>query len=227
MTIQPALSLKNTGAALLCALALLLAPSFSLQAQKMQPVAGLAEFNKAMTLFEEGEIPKGLPLLLKSATLGLSKAMFELGGLYDAGAGVEMDAGKARKWYKKAAKKNHVLSMYNLGYMHAKGYGGTKDLAKARHWYEMAGQKNHAQSMYYLANLYARGQGGAVDFTKARHWYKKAADNNHPRAMYELGKMLARGEGGPKDIPMAREILQKAANEGLSQAARALALLKN
>ena len=207
-----------------CAVLLLCAP-LPLAAQENGATSGQSEYTKAMALFEEGEIPKGMPHLQKSANLGWPDAMFELGGLYDAGAGVEMDTGKSRHWYHKAALKNHVLAMYNLGYMHANGQGGSKDLAKARNWYEMAAGKDHPQSMFSLAELYSRGQGGTVDLAKARQWYEKAANKDHPRAMYELGKMYARGEGGAKDIPKARATLAKAAENGMSQAARALAIL--
>jgi TPR repeat protein len=94
--------------------------------------------------------------------------MTSFGMLYESGAGVTQDYGKAREQYEKAAAQGSAKAMNNLGSLYAQG--------KAREWYEKAAAKGVVRAMDNLGFLYATGQGVAKDPAKAREWYKKAAD---------------------------------------------------
>jgi TPR repeat protein len=51
--------------------------------------------------------------------------------MYGHGEGVPPDLAEMRRWYLKAADKNHPSAQANLGYMYAHGQGVPQDFTEA------------------------------------------------------------------------------------------------
>jgi TPR repeat protein len=64
------------------------------------------------------------------------------------------------------------------------------------------------------------------DAAKAFSWYRRAAEQGHARAQFNLGTMYAQGQGTHADALNAWAWLDLAAGNGMTQAARARALLE-
>ena len=77
-----------------------------------------------------------LTSLRQRAEAGDIKAQFELGFLYENGAGgAERDTAEALKWYRKAADQGDLASRHSLAAMYFEGNGVPKDYTEAASWY--------------------------------------------------------------------------------------------
>ena len=69
-----------------------------------------------------------------AAEQGLASAQYNLGVMYDNGAGVLKDNAEAARWYRLAAEQGDADAQSNLGVMYANGEGVLKDAAEAVRW---------------------------------------------------------------------------------------------
>src|SRR5690606_29064524 len=72
------------------------------------------------------DISKAIELYERSAALGLSSAMLDLGTIYANGDGVERDIQKANSLWEQAANVGNSLAAFNLGISYANGQGVEK-----------------------------------------------------------------------------------------------------
>ena len=75
---------------------------------------------------------------LPLAELGDAEAQFNLGVMYDEGAGFARDLSTAAEWYQKAAEQGFIDAQTNLGLMYMMGQGVSPDNATASHWLNKA-----------------------------------------------------------------------------------------
>lgn len=102
--------------------------------------------DKAVAAYREKNYKEAFKWYKKSAELGNSMAMHNLGVMYDEGEGTLRDDKEAFKWYKKADFLNHLkltelgdaTAMYNLGLMYYHGEGTLKDPQQAKYWIKKA-----------------------------------------------------------------------------------------
>lgn len=90
---------------------------------------------------------------LPLAELGDVEAQYNLGVMFDEGAGVEQDFAAAAAWYRKAAEQGFVDAQTNLGIMYYHGLGISRDIAEAAHWFRMAASQGDEESAGYLLRL--------------------------------------------------------------------------
>ena len=57
----------------------------------------------------------------RAADMGLAKAAYNVGVMYDYGTGCDIDYKAAMEWYLKGAELGSARSMYNIGVMYSKG----------------------------------------------------------------------------------------------------------
>jgi hypothetical protein len=122
----------------------------------------------------------------RSASLGSTFAMNNIGYLYDKGLGVTQDYAEASRWYEKAAAAGFPMAMSNIGYLYDKGLGVTQDYAEAKRWYEKAAAGGNAIAMINLGDIYRYGRGVTKSVADARTWYHKAAAAGSPDAQGRL-----------------------------------------
>jgi TPR repeat protein len=94
---------------------------------------------------------------LPLAELGDAEAQFNLGVLYDEGAGVERDLATAADWYRKAATQGFIDAQTNLGIMYYHGLGVDRDHELAAHWFRLAADQGDAEAGEYLQRIQNAG----------------------------------------------------------------------
>jgi TPR repeat protein len=87
---------------------------------------------------------------LPLAELGDAEAQFNLGVMYDEGAGIDHDLVKAASWYRKAADQGFLDAQTNLGMMYYEGQGIPRDHAEAAKWFKRAASQGDQEAVAYL-----------------------------------------------------------------------------
>lgn len=103
---------------------------------------------------------------LPLAELGDVEAQYNLGVMYDEGAGMEQDLAEAAKWYRKAAEQGFMDAQTNLGIMYYHGQGVERDLAEAARWFRKAASQGDSEAAAWLESIESqpaqKAQTGAV-----------------------------------------------------------------
>jgi uncharacterized protein len=94
---------------------------------------------------------------LPLAELGDAEAQFNLGVLYDEGAGVERNLATAADWCRKAATQGFIDAQTNLGIMYYHGLGVERDHELATHWFRLAADQGDAEARDYLQRIQNAG----------------------------------------------------------------------
>jgi len=97
----------------------------------------------------EAAFREWLPL----AELGDVEAQYNLGVLYDEGAGVEQDLAVAADWYRKAAEQGFIDAQTNLGTMYYYGHGVACDYQEAAKWFRLAADQGDTEASGYLSKI--------------------------------------------------------------------------
>ena len=127
-------------------------------------------------------------------------------------------AAAVKAWQAEAAKGDGD-AVFNLGQAYRLGKGVPQDLARAEQLFGQAAAMGHLQaSDNYGLLLFQRG-----DKAKALPYLRAAADRGDPRAQYLLGIAHFNGDLVPKDWVRAYALVTLAQQQGLPQAAGALA----
>ncbi|MBU4434040.1 MAG: SEL1-like repeat protein [Alphaproteobacteria bacterium] len=132
----------------------------------------------AQALFDEGVLKveakdrSGVEIMRKAANLGLPRAQFYLGKMYETGeGGVKKDLGEARRWTERAATSGDPRAMHNLALFYFKGEGGAKNSTTAASWFRKAADQGLVDSQFNLAQLYEGGWGVSQNPAEAYKWY--------------------------------------------------------
>ena len=87
------------------------------------------------------------------AELGDVEAQYNLGVMYDEGAGVNRDLACAADWYRKAAEQGFVDAQTNLGFMYYHGQGVSRDFREAARWFQQAADQGDTEATACLEQL--------------------------------------------------------------------------
>jgi hypothetical protein len=90
---------------------------------------------------------------LPLAELGDAEAQYNLGVMYDQGASVDRDLGKAASWYRKAAEQGFLDAQTNLGMMYYRGDGVASDSSEAARWLQLAADKGDVEAVALLEQI--------------------------------------------------------------------------
>ena len=96
------------------------------------------QFDDAMRAFMNKNYTTAARLLLPLAEQGHALAQTQLGGMYNAGRGVEKSYHQAAFWYRKAAEQGNQWGQYSLGTLYAGGLGVPQDYVLAHMWFNLA-----------------------------------------------------------------------------------------
>jgi TPR repeat protein len=154
-------------------------------------------------------------LMLVNAENGQSRAMLELGLLYENGIGVARNYSKALEWYQKAAYAGEGEAYMLVGQCHEIGIGTVADQEKAVAAFEKSVALGHAPALIKLAGVYLHGRGVDRDENKGLSLLNKAAEAGDSVAMFDLGLIVLNGLYGKKiEEQKARNWFLKAAEAG-------------
>jgi TPR repeat protein len=92
---------------------------------------------------------------LPLAELGDVEAQYNLGVMYDEGAGVEQDFAAAAAWYRKSAEQGFVDAQTNLGLMYYNGQGVARDHNEAARWFSKAASQGDQEAAEFLQRIHA------------------------------------------------------------------------
>lgn len=101
----------------------------------------------------KGEYSDAYEEWLPLAELGDAEAQYNLGVMYDEGAGRAVDLTLAAEWYQKAAEQGFIDAQTNLGIMYLGGHGVSKDLDSARKWLQKAADQGDAEAAQLLRDI--------------------------------------------------------------------------
>lgn len=148
-------------------------------------------------------------------------AQYLLGYRHEMGIKAKRNHSIAIKWYKKAARKNHLDAQYRIGRL----YYTQKKYASARYWLAKRAKTGHADAQYYYANTYRYALGTKEKTSTARRWYAKSAKQGHAKAQYELALQYKKGIGAKKNRRLANHWFNKSAKQGNQQAKKHLKII--
>ncbi|EGB06381.1 hypothetical protein AURANDRAFT_54293 [Aureococcus anophagefferens] len=205
-----------------------------------------AQCNLGAFLHSDEKFEEAFRYFVLAANQGYTPGEFNLGCCYQRGKGTELDLGKARYWFERAAAKGDedaidelarldarkaakiyrravelgdVDAMINLGLLYRTGSGVKLDKKKAERLYRAAADRGHAVAQCNQGNLlYSEKK-----FEEAFRYYALAADQGHTKAEYNLGICYRDGEGTEVDLGKARYWFERAAAKGHEKAIKALA----
>ncbi len=163
---------------------------------------------------ENKDYPKAIEWYTKSANLGNSDSMNNLGIYYDE---IEENYIKAIEWYIKSANLGDSKAMNNLGYYYNEI---EENYIKALDWYIKSANLNDSDGMNNLGIYYYEIE---KDYQKAIYWFTKSANLGNIDAMFNLGNYYYDIE---KDYPKAIEWWIKSANLGNTTAMNNLKIIK-
>jgi TPR repeat protein len=132
------------------------------------------QFEDAVFAYERGDYAKAYRLFKPLAELGVPRAQFNLGVMYETGRSVPQDYSEAANWYRKAAEQGVPAAQYNLGVMYSKGRGAPQDYSEAAKWYSIAAELGVPRAQLNLGLLYADGLGVPQDYVLAHMWINLA-----------------------------------------------------
>lgn len=87
---------------------------------------------------------------LPLARLGDAEAQYNIGVMYDEGAGRAQDLAAAADWYRKAAEQGFMDAQANLGMMYYHGQGVALDHDSAAKWLRLAADQGDSDAANYL-----------------------------------------------------------------------------
>lgn len=150
----------------------------------------------------------------RSAAQNYSAALTNLGYMYRAGVGHDVDFAKALDYYVKASALGNLRARTNIGTAYMRGQGVPKMPEEGVLWYRLAASSGWANAVNALANAYSRGEGVKKDPPLAARLYGEAVSGGQLDAMMSLGRLYLSGEGVDTNIGKGMELLLAASDKG-------------
>ncbi len=215
----------------------------------MTALPARADYPGAEAAMQAGDFATAIPLLTDEAKRGNPVAAFNLGQIYEQGAGgVPVDFVQAATYYRIAATLDippaydgkalgpqgpklieaaQMFGQFALGRLYEEGKGVPVDTKEAIAWYTRSADLGHQRAMLKLAFLYRDGAPDlAPNGETSANWLKRAAGLGNGLAMSELGLAYLKGLGGlPPNAKEAEHWFKEAAALGSVEADYNLGLI--
>lgn len=169
---------------------------------------------------------KAAQLLQAASANGNSRAMAQLGILYERGDGVKRDPSHAKELFEKATASGDDWGQFNLGETYERGGVVSVSYDTAARYYQLSAAQHNFLAEYRLGLLYQDGKGVPQDYGKAYEWYSEAAKFHYPPAEAALGTLYNLGLGVTADQEKAYAWISLAAQAGYAPALAKLKLLE-
>jgi tetratricopeptide (TPR) repeat protein len=133
--------------------------------------AAAATVSDGQAAYDSGRFQDAVEIWSQLAEQGDARAQFNLGLLYDIGAGVEANPTRAFAYYERAATAGLPTAEFNVGVMYDSGRGIVHDASKAASWYSRAAARGHTRAAFNIGQLYETGDGVPQNLDVAEQWY--------------------------------------------------------
>ena len=130
------------------------------------------------------------------SALGYASAQYNLGWMYEFGAGVPQDYKESFRLYSLAATQGDVDAQYKLGFMYSNGKGASQDYKEAVRFYRLAVAQGNAYARAALGSMYELGHGVPQGYVLAHMWYNLGAISDD-----SLNSLISRDEIAKKMDP--------------------------
>lgn len=160
------------------------------------------------------DIDRAFKLMEENAKRGSTKAMIELGRMYEADS-PRYNIMRSANCYRQAADYGNIEGKYCLGLLYYRGKFGQGDdaLKHAIYAFRESAGKGHAPSMFELATMYEKGVGFAKDMGQAVQLYRKSAHLGYAPSQLQVGLLYENGILVPKNETLAAAWYVKAAEQ--------------
>lgn len=156
-------------------------------------------FEEGAKAYEKGDFDSALENWRPLAEQGQAKAQFNLGLMYERGAGVDRSEAEAAHWLLLAAAQGHTAAQVSLATIYANGSDEVRNYAEAAKWFRTAAEHGNSEAETALGSLYNHGHGVKRDDKEAVRWFRLAAVQGYGPALTNLGYMFEQGQGVAKD----------------------------
>ncbi len=165
--------------------------------------------------FAPGESHReAITTLRKTASMGDSEALYELGKAYRYGRGVPANASTAFQYFTDAAAAGSSSAKAELASAYMNGRGTALNQRKAVELYKDAANAGSTNALVGLGNAYARGLGVPANAAEAFRYYMQAAELGSTTAYRRVAEAYANGNGVAASQSEAARWMEKAAQEG-------------
>jgi TPR repeat protein len=168
-----------------------------------------------------GKAPRAAVALLEwGVEIDDPAAIYELAGLYDAGAlGFSKNSAKAMKLEEQAAGLGHATSMYALGVRYYNGQMVKRSTKKADDWFGQAAEHGNTDAVWMLAQLYsgsdrAKQLGFKANAKEGAQYAQLAAQEGNTQAMVLLASYMLKDRKGGDNEKEVFYWLNKASDAG-------------
>lgn len=190
-------------------------------------VAGWASTQTATSEInpESPTVSSGPMFFRKACDGGFGAGCAELGLLYYAGLGVELDDNRAFELFQRACDAGIPYGCCLLGGMYAEGSGVAQDATRAAELFQQGCDGGDAKCCTLSGWAYQNGTGVHVDYARAVELYQWSCTNGYPTGCYHLGNRIQEGIGVTRNVTQAGELYQQACDAGMLYSCGALAHL--
>ncbi len=213
------------------------------------PQPARADYRAAEAAMRANNMAEAIPLLQDEAKLGNPVAAYNLGKIFETGAGgIQPDLAQAATWYKQAADIGatqtqfdgtelgpqaqdlifaaQLYAQYSLGRLYEAGRGVPQDSNEAVRWYRRAADQELDLAQLQLVRIYRQGSGAvAPNLPESTKWLERVAQGGNVGAMTDLGTAYLQGIGVEKNAKTAHDWYERAAAYGNAEALYNLGLL--
>lgn len=148
------------------------------------PPALAADFDAGMAAARQGDFATAYAEWKPLADAGHARAQVNLGQMYEAGRGVDLDLTEAARLFRAAAEGGYHLGQLRWAMALQKGEGVPKDKPQALAWLHKAAEQHNAEALYELGYAYHEGEGVAPDPVAAMKWFIVADEYGWGEAYY-------------------------------------------
>ncbi len=148
-----------------------------------KPTAEEETLRQGVEAYYNGDYNRSFELLYPLAQLGVPRAQFRIGIMYQFGRSVSINTDLAEKWFTLAlpellreAQLGSAWAQTDLGTAYEFGISLQQDYERAAYWYQRAADQGYSGAQTNLGVLYAQGDGVTYDRAKAVFWLRKASD---------------------------------------------------
>lgn len=142
----------------------------------------MADFESAVNAYNSGDIPTAIKMLKQLSEQGDVESQYNLGKLYESGAGVDQNVDEAIRLYKLAAEAGDIEAQYRLGNLYHKGEGVERDYKEALKWWQLAAKHENnilgSISAFSVGTMYLYGEGVPVNTKEAEKWLETINDGS-------------------------------------------------
>ncbi len=147
-------------------------------------------FKQALMHEASGDLQTAFNLYENCAFRGYSRAVNNIGLMYEHGNPINQSYAMAANMYHHAFEKGNPFAAYNLARLFEEGLGMPVNLNQAYKLYKFAALRGNLKAQNALGLMYKHGKGTSEDVVQARFWFGIAAHYGNKQARQNLKGLL-------------------------------------